>query len=144
MMQLQALERKRPSDDQINWVTAFFMAAFHLGAVAALLGRLPSYRMQVSSIDAAARLVVAGLGLAILPLEVATPHAGAGRKHCRPHANAAKSSNPTPLTAAARLAVGRAAASMEETSNDVSAESAKRRPKTQNPPDIVFLQVKSA
>jgi DNA-binding transcriptional LysR family regulator len=35
--------------------------------------------MQVSSIDAAARMVVAGLGLAILPLELATPHAGAGR-----------------------------------------------------------------
>jgi hypothetical protein len=33
---------------------------------AALLGRLPSHRMQVSSIDAAARLVVAGLGSRIL------------------------------------------------------------------------------
>jgi fatty-acid desaturase len=37
MMQLQAIERKQPANDQINWVTAFFMAAFHLGAVAALL-----------------------------------------------------------------------------------------------------------
>jgi DNA-binding transcriptional LysR family regulator len=46
---------------------------------AALLGRLPSYRMQVSSLDAAARMVAAGLGLALLPLEAATPHAGAGR-----------------------------------------------------------------
>src|SRR2546423_4729095 len=46
---------------------------------AALLGRLPSYRMQVSSLDAATRMVAAGLGLAILPLEAATPHAGAGR-----------------------------------------------------------------
>jgi DNA-binding transcriptional LysR family regulator len=46
---------------------------------AALLGRLPAYRMQVSSIDAACRLVAAGLGLAILPREAATPHAGAGR-----------------------------------------------------------------
>jgi len=46
---------------------------------AALLGRLPSHRMQVSTIDAATRLIAAGLGLAILPLEVATPHAGAGR-----------------------------------------------------------------
>lgn len=46
---------------------------------AALLGRLPAYRMQVSSLDAACRLVAAGLGLAILPLEAATPHAGAGR-----------------------------------------------------------------
>src|SRR5580765_2063943 len=35
-MQLQAIERKQPADEQINWVTAFFMAAFHLGAVAAL------------------------------------------------------------------------------------------------------------
>ena len=46
---------------------------------AALLGRLPAHRMQVSSIDAACRLVSAGLGLAILPRKAATPHAGAGR-----------------------------------------------------------------
>jgi DNA-binding transcriptional LysR family regulator len=46
---------------------------------AALAGRLPAYRMQVSSLDTACRLVAAGLGLAILPLEAATPHAGAGR-----------------------------------------------------------------
>ena len=46
---------------------------------AALLGRLPSYRMQVSSIDAATRLIAAGLGLAILPREAVAPHAGAGR-----------------------------------------------------------------
>lgn len=46
---------------------------------AALAGRLPSHRMEVSSLDAACRLVGAGLGLAILPLEAATPHAGAGR-----------------------------------------------------------------
>ena len=44
---------------------------------AALLGRLPPYRMQVSSLDAACRLIGAGLGLAILPLDSATPHAGA-------------------------------------------------------------------
>lgn len=44
---------------------------------AALLGRLPMYRMQVSSLDAACRLIGAGLGLAILPLDTATPHAGA-------------------------------------------------------------------
>jgi sn-1 stearoyl-lipid 9-desaturase len=36
MMQLQAIERKQSADDQINWVTTFFMVAFHLGAVAAL------------------------------------------------------------------------------------------------------------
>lgn len=38
---------------------------------AALLGRTPDYRTQVSSIDAACRLVGAGLGLAILPREAA-------------------------------------------------------------------------
>src|ERR1700694_4662548 len=36
MTQLQALERKQSAGDQTNWVTAFFMAAFHIGAVAAL------------------------------------------------------------------------------------------------------------
>ena len=46
---------------------------------AALAGRLASHRMQVSSLDAACRLVGAGLGLAILPLEAITPHGGAGR-----------------------------------------------------------------
>lgn len=46
---------------------------------AALMGRLPQHRMQVSTLDAACRIIGAGLGLAILPLEAATPHAGAGR-----------------------------------------------------------------
>lgn len=46
---------------------------------AALIGRLPVHRIQVSSIDAACRIVAAGLGLAVLPREVAVPHAGAGR-----------------------------------------------------------------
>jgi DNA-binding transcriptional LysR family regulator len=46
---------------------------------AALLGRILSHRIQVSSMDAACRIVAAGLGLAILPREVAVPHAGAGR-----------------------------------------------------------------
>ena len=36
MTQLQALERKAAAEDQTNWATAFFMAAFHMGAVAAL------------------------------------------------------------------------------------------------------------
>jgi stearoyl-CoA desaturase (delta-9 desaturase) len=36
MTQLQALERKSAAENQTNWVTAFFMAAFHIGAVAAL------------------------------------------------------------------------------------------------------------
>lgn len=46
---------------------------------AALLGAVPVHRIQVSNIDAACRIVAAGLGLAILPREVAVPHAGAGR-----------------------------------------------------------------
>ncbi|MCU0921350.1 MAG: LysR substrate-binding domain-containing protein [Burkholderiaceae bacterium] len=46
---------------------------------AALLGRLPVHRIQVSTIDAACRIVAAGLGLAVLPREVVMPHAGAGR-----------------------------------------------------------------
>lgn len=46
---------------------------------AVLLGRVPAHRMQVSSIDAACRIVAAGLGVAVLPREVAVPHAGAGR-----------------------------------------------------------------
>lgn len=46
---------------------------------AALLGHALAYRVQVSSMDAACRMVAAGLGLAILPREAATPHAGAGR-----------------------------------------------------------------
>lgn len=33
-MQIEALERTR-HDDQINWITAGFMAAFHIGAIAA-------------------------------------------------------------------------------------------------------------
>jgi stearoyl-CoA desaturase (delta-9 desaturase) len=35
-MQLEALRRKQAADNEINWVTASFMGAFHLGAVAAL------------------------------------------------------------------------------------------------------------
>jgi hypothetical protein len=46
---------------------------------AAQLGRLPAYRMQVSSLDAAFRMVAAGLGMALLPLEAAAAHAGAGQ-----------------------------------------------------------------
>ena len=46
---------------------------------AALIGRSPAHRIQVSSIDAACRIVAAGLGLAVLPREAAVPHAGAGR-----------------------------------------------------------------
>lgn len=46
---------------------------------AALLGRAPAYRMQVSSMDAACRLIAAGLGIAIVPREVPVALAGAGR-----------------------------------------------------------------
>jgi fatty-acid desaturase len=35
-MQLEALERKPAADNEINWVTATFMALFHIGAIAAL------------------------------------------------------------------------------------------------------------
>lgn len=45
----------------------------------ALLGAVQSPRLQVSSMEAACRMVAAGLGLAILPREVVVPHAGAGR-----------------------------------------------------------------
>lgn len=41
---------------------------------AALLSRTLSYRVQVSSMDAAARLVAAGLGVAILPREAVAPN----------------------------------------------------------------------
>jgi DNA-binding transcriptional LysR family regulator len=44
---------------------------------AALLGRVAPYRMQVSSVDAACRLIGAGLGLAVLPQDMAMPYAGA-------------------------------------------------------------------
>lgn len=44
---------------------------------AALLGRTPAHRIQVSGLDAACRIVAAGLGLAILPREAIAPTAGA-------------------------------------------------------------------
>ncbi|MFM2091370.1 MAG: hypothetical protein RLZZ127_1859 [Planctomycetota bacterium] len=46
---------------------------------AALLGRTLAHRIQVSSLDAACRIVAAGLGIAVLPREAAAPHVGAGR-----------------------------------------------------------------
>jgi DNA-binding transcriptional LysR family regulator len=55
---------------------------------AALLGRVPAHRIQVSSIDAACRIVAAGLGLAVLPREVTVPHAGVGRLALVPLADA--------------------------------------------------------
>jgi DNA-binding transcriptional LysR family regulator len=74
---------------------------------AALIGRLPSHRIQVSSIDAACRIVAAGLGLAVLPREVAVPHAGAGRLALVPLSDAwavrrfVVATRPAPLQSAA-------------------------------------------
>jgi hypothetical protein len=31
-MHIEAIAKKPPTDNQINWVTAFFMASFHIGA----------------------------------------------------------------------------------------------------------------
>ena len=38
-MELEDLERPQAAKDEINWVTAIFMALFHVGAIAALLDR---------------------------------------------------------------------------------------------------------
>jgi hypothetical protein len=38
-MHIEAIAKKPPTDNQINWVTAFFMVSFHVGAVAC--GRRP-------------------------------------------------------------------------------------------------------
>lgn len=46
---------------------------------AALAGQTLNSRIQVSSLDAACRIVAAGLGLAILPVEATEPHAAALR-----------------------------------------------------------------
>jgi len=35
-MELEVLNRKAAADGEINWVTAGFMAAFHVGAIAAI------------------------------------------------------------------------------------------------------------
>jgi stearoyl-CoA desaturase (delta-9 desaturase) len=34
-MDIQALKRRSPADEEINWITGSFMAAFHIGALAA-------------------------------------------------------------------------------------------------------------
>ncbi|HSW07382.1 LysR substrate-binding domain-containing protein [Aquabacterium sp.] len=44
---------------------------------AALAGQAQAHRIQVSSLDAACRIVAAGLGLAVLPREATAPHAAA-------------------------------------------------------------------
>ena len=80
---------------------------------AALIGRIPAHRVQVSNIDAACRIVAAGLGLAVLPREVSAPHAGAGRLALVPLAEAwaqrqfVVATRPLPLqSAGARLLAG--------------------------------------
>ncbi len=35
-MELQDLEKRQAAKNEVNWVTAAFMAAFHVGAIAAL------------------------------------------------------------------------------------------------------------
>ena len=35
-MQLESLGKTHPAKDEVNWITATFMALFHVGAVAAL------------------------------------------------------------------------------------------------------------
>jgi DNA-binding transcriptional LysR family regulator len=44
---------------------------------AALLGHTLTHRIQVSSLDAACRIVAAGLGIAVLPREATAPHVSA-------------------------------------------------------------------
>jgi DNA-binding transcriptional LysR family regulator len=44
-----------------------------------LLGRTLVHRIQVSGLDAACRIVGAGLGIAVLPREATAPHASATR-----------------------------------------------------------------
>ena len=54
---------------------------------AALLGKVPAQRIQVSSLDAACRIVAAGLGIAILPREATVPHTSATRLRLVPLAD---------------------------------------------------------
>lgn len=86
---------------------------------AALIGRTPSYRIQVSSMDAACRIIAAGLGMAVLPREAVLTRdavltresqAGAGRLSLVPLADAwavrrfVVATRPEPLrSASARL-----------------------------------------
>ncbi len=65
-------------EDSVGVSTAGLMDRL-LQRQAALVGRTLAHRIQVSSLDAACRIVAAGLGVAVLPREAAVPHAGAGR-----------------------------------------------------------------
>jgi DNA-binding transcriptional LysR family regulator len=62
-------------DDVIVGVAPGGMMDVMLRREAAKLGRTAAWRIQVSSMDAAARIVAAGLGPAILPLEAVSGHA---------------------------------------------------------------------
>jgi len=55
---------------------------------AARQGRTPPWRIQVSGMDAAARMVAAGLGAAVLPREAVAGHAAASRIQLVPLADA--------------------------------------------------------
>ena len=39
-VELTDLERKSAANDEVNWVTASFMAIFHVGAIAALVAAI--------------------------------------------------------------------------------------------------------
>lgn len=57
-----------------------------LGRQAVLAGQTMNHRIQVSSLDAACRIVAASLGLAILPREAIEPHAAASLLRLLPQA----------------------------------------------------------
>ena len=84
---------------------------------AALLGKALTHRIQVSSLDAACRIVGAGLGIAVLPREATAPHVSAARLRLVPLTDAWArrhfvicSRAPKTLPATARLLVEHLAA----------------------------------
>jgi DNA-binding transcriptional LysR family regulator len=84
---------------------------------AALAGKPMLTRIQVSSLDAACRIVAAGLGLAVLPREATEPHARTSGLAMIPLADAwamrrfvVCSRAESSLSASARLLVGHLAA----------------------------------
>ena len=66
-------------DELIVGVAPGGMMDMLLRREAARLGRVPGWRIQVSSMDAAARIVAAGLGPAVLPREAIEGHASGDR-----------------------------------------------------------------
>jgi DNA-binding transcriptional LysR family regulator len=71
-------------DEVCIGVTPGGMMDLMLRRQAALLGRTQAHRIQVSSMDAACRIVAAGLGIAILPREASVLHAAAARLNLVP------------------------------------------------------------